>query len=79
MVVQTGNLVEPPKEDGTPGKWAVTQEWKMKVSSALTAEGCVALTFFLSSFFFFLCFVLQADRGDFQDVQRWQEDLAARD
>jgi hypothetical protein len=39
VVVQTGNFVKPPQENGTPGEWAVTQEWKVKVSSTLTAEG----------------------------------------
>jgi hypothetical protein len=39
VVVQTGNFVKPPQENGAPGEWAVTQEWKVKVSSTLTAEG----------------------------------------
>lgn len=38
VTVQTGNLVTPPKEDGTPGEWAVTQEWKLSLPSSLTSE-----------------------------------------
>jgi hypothetical protein len=36
LVVQTGNFVTPPKEDGTPGEWKVTQEWKIKAGATIT-------------------------------------------
>jgi hypothetical protein len=36
LIVQTGNFVTPPKEDGTSGEWKVTQEWTIKASSSLT-------------------------------------------
>ncbi len=36
LVVQTGNFVTPPNENGTPGEWKVSQEWRIKAGSGLT-------------------------------------------
>ncbi len=41
IVVQTGNLTEPPKHGATAHRatWKITQEWKIRVPLSLTAEG----------------------------------------
>jgi hypothetical protein len=44
IAVQTGNLTVPPTQENYRSSWKVTQEWKIKASTGLTAEGCVPQT-----------------------------------